>query len=164
MDDGTALKSPFPDSEIESHVLDIAKEAAIYHRIGPHKRFVQLLGHSRDGLLLEYMGSGDLKAYLQTHGSIPTNLKLKWAYQAAEAVELLHRNGVIHCDVKPRNFLLDAALDIKIIDFSVVARRVEARIWRGDPILPSTALGRSAHSGYGSVRPWINLVRAYSRH
>ncbi|KAH8425842.1 uncharacterized protein LDX57_003586 [Aspergillus melleus] len=118
LDDGTALKSPFPDSDIESHVLDIAKKATIYRRIGPHKRLVQLLGHSRDGLVLEYMGNGDLKTYLQTHSSIPTNLKLKWAYQAAEAVELIHRNGLIRCDVKPRNFLLDAALDIKVIDFS----------------------------------------------
>lgn len=118
LDDGTALKSPFPDSEIESHILDIAKEASIYRRIGPHERLVRLLGHSRDGLVLEYMENGDLKTYLQAHDSITTSLKLKWAYQVAEAVDLLHRNGVIHCDIKPRNLLLDAALDIKIIDFS----------------------------------------------
>lgn len=60
----TALKSPFPDSEIEGHVLDIAKEASIYRRVGPYKRLVRLLGHSRDGLVLEYMKNGDLKTYL----------------------------------------------------------------------------------------------------
>lgn len=64
------------------------------------------------------MANGDLKTYLQTHDTLPTSLKLKWAYQVAEAVELLHRNGVIHCDIKPRNFLLDACVDVKIIDFS----------------------------------------------
>lgn len=118
LDDGTALKSPFPDSEIESHILDIAKEASIYRRIGPHPRLVRLLGHSRDGLVLEYMKNGDLKTYLQDHDSISMSLKLKWVYQVAEAVDLLHRSRVIHCDIKPRNFLLDAALDIRIIDFS----------------------------------------------
>lgn len=118
LDDGTALKSPFPDSEMESHILDIAKEANIYRRIGPHRRLVRLLGHSRDGLVLEYMENGDLKTYLRAHHSISMSLKLKWAYQVAEAVDLLHKNGVIHCDIKPRNFLLDTALDIKIIDFS----------------------------------------------
>lgn len=119
LDDGTTLKSPFPDSEIESHVLDIAKEANIYRRIGPHKRLVQFLGHSRNGLVLEYRENGDLKTYLRAHDSIlSTSLKLKWAYQVAEAVELLHRNGAIHCDIRPRNLLLDVALDIKIIDFS----------------------------------------------
>lgn len=102
LDDRTVLKSPFPDCDVECHILDIAKEATIYRRIGPHKRLVPLLGHSRDGLVLEYMENGDLKTYLPAHGSISTSLKLKWAYQVAEAIDLLHRNGVIHCDIKPR--------------------------------------------------------------
>ncbi|KAJ5121253.1 kinase domain containing protein [Penicillium bovifimosum] len=108
----------FPGSELEDHISDIAKEASIYHRVGPHKRLVRMLGHSREGLKLEYMKTGDLKTYLRAHEPIPTSLKLKWAYQVAEAVELLHRNGVIHCDIKPRNLLLDPTFDIKIIDFS----------------------------------------------
>lgn len=68
-----------------------------------------MLVHSREGLKLEYLGTGDLKSYLQTHGSISTSLKLKSAYQVAEAADLLHRNGVIHCDIKPRSLLLDAS-------------------------------------------------------
>jgi serine/threonine protein kinase len=101
---GTVLKSPFPDAEMENHALDIAKEASIYHRVGPHERLVRILG--------------DLKTYLQAQSSIPISLKLKWAYQIAQAVSLLHSNGIVHCDIKPRNILLDAALNIKIIDFS----------------------------------------------
>ncbi|KAJ5574018.1 kinase domain containing protein [Penicillium hispanicum] len=116
--DGTVLKSPFPDAEMENHILDITKEASIYHRIGPHERLVRMLGHSRDGLILEYMKNGGLKTYLQAQNSIPTSLKLKWAYEIAQAVSLLHSNGIIHCDIKPRNFLLDATLNIKIVDFS----------------------------------------------
>jgi hypothetical protein len=63
--DGTVIKSPFPDAEMENHILDIAKEASIYHRVGPHERLVRILGHSRDGLILEYMKNGDLKTYIQ---------------------------------------------------------------------------------------------------
>ena len=80
LDDGTALKAPFPGDEIENHILDIAKEASIYRRIGLHKMLVRMLGHSRDGLVLEYMKNGDLKTYLQKHKSIPTNLRMTWAY------------------------------------------------------------------------------------
>ncbi|KMU85167.1 hypothetical protein CIHG_02949 [Coccidioides immitis H538.4] len=118
LDDGTVLKSPFPDAEMENHILDIAKEASIYHCVGPHERLVRILGHSRDGLILEYMKNGDLKTYIQARSLILMSLKLKWAYQIAQAVSLLHSNGIIHCDIKPRNFLLDVTLNIKIIDFS----------------------------------------------
>ncbi|KAJ0424974.1 kinase-like domain-containing protein [Aspergillus carlsbadensis] len=105
--DGTVLKAPFPGAEMEDNILDIAKEASIYNRIGPHERLVRILGHSRDGL-----------TYLRAHGLIPMDMRLKWAGQIAQAVALLHGHGIIHCDIKPRNILLDAALDIKIIDFS----------------------------------------------
>ncbi|KAJ5901456.1 hypothetical protein N7495_001984 [Penicillium taxi] len=118
LDDGTVLKAPYPGREIENHIIDIAKEADIYRRIGPHNRLVRMISHSREGLVLEYMKNGDLKTYLQAHDSISTSLRLKWASQIAEAVGILHSNGVIHCDIKPRNFLLDPAFDIKIIDFS----------------------------------------------
>lgn len=83
LDDRTALKAPYPDDDVEDHILDIAKEASIYRRIGPHERFVRMLGHSREGLVLEYMKNGDLKTYIQEHhhSSISKNKKLKWAYQ-----------------------------------------------------------------------------------
>ena len=115
LDDGTVLKSSFPDAEMKNHILDIAKEASIYHRIGPRERIVRILGHSRDGLILEYMKNGDLKTYIQAQKSIPISLKLKWAYQIVQAVSLLHKNGILYCDIKPRNFLLDATLISKLL-------------------------------------------------
>ena len=120
LDDGTVLKSPWPGSNKEENIRDIAREADIYRRIGPHVRLVRLISHSSKGLVLEYMANGDVKTYLQKHDneSISMSLKLKWAYQTAEAVNLLHSNGIIHCDIKPRNLLLDADLNIKIIDFA----------------------------------------------
>ena len=117
LDDDTALKAPFPDPEIENHIIDIAKEASIYRRIGPHKRLVRMIGHSREGIVLRYIKKGDLRTYLQAHDSLSSSLQLKWAYQVAETVDLLRRNGIIDCDIKPRNLLLDANFDIKIIDF-----------------------------------------------
>lgn len=168
MDDGTALKAPYPGCEIENHILDIAKEASIYRRIGPHKRLVRMLGHSREGLVLEYMRNGDLKTYLQAHDSISTSLKLKWAYQVAEAVDLLHSNGIIHCDIKPRNLLLDTTSDIKIIDFSGSSldgskpasgegtRFFLPRHWRDQPTVATDlfALGSTLYEVFQGASPY----------
>ncbi|CAG8001592.1 unnamed protein product [Penicillium olsonii] len=169
--DGTVLKSPFPDAEIENHILDIAKKASIYHRVGPHERLVQMLGHSRDGLILEYMKNGDLKTYIRAQNSIPMSLKLKWAYQIAQAVSLLHSNGIIHCDIKPRNFLLDATLNIKIIDFSGSSldgskpasgegtRFYLPRHWRDPPTVTTDlfALGSTLYEVFQGTSPYEEI-------
>ncbi|KAJ5521814.1 kinase domain containing protein [Penicillium freii] len=157
---GTVLKSPFPDAEMENHILDIAKEASIYHRIGPHERLVRILDHSRDGLVLEYMKNAQ--------NSIPISLKLKWAYQIAQAVSLLHSNGIIHCDIKPRNLLLDATLNIKIIDFSGSSlngskpasgegtRFYLPRHWRDPPTVATDllALGPTLYEAFQGTSPY----------
>ncbi|KAJ6016304.1 kinase domain containing protein [Penicillium herquei] len=171
LDDGTIIKSPFPDADMENHILDIAKEASIYDRIGLHERMIRMLGHSKDGLILEYMKNGDLKTYLQAQNSIPRSLKLKWAYQIAEAVSLLHSNGIIHCDIKPRNLLLDTTLNIKIIDFSGSSldgskpasgegtRFYLPRHWRDPPTVATDlfALGSTLYEVFQETSPYEDI-------
>jgi serine/threonine protein kinase len=71
------------------------------------------------GLLLQYMPHGNLSDYLRTHSeTISTSQRLQWGFEAVECLQLLHSKGVIHCDVKPKNFLLDAGLELRIADFS----------------------------------------------
>lgn len=172
LDDGTVIKSPYPDAEIENNVWDLALEASIYRRLGKHDRLVRLVSHSRDGLVLEYMKKGDLKVYLQNNsGSIPTALRLKWAYQAAEAVELLHDHGIIHCDIKPRNFVLDVDLNLKIIDFSgssidgckqrasETTRSYLPRDWREPPTIATDlfALGSTLYEIFEGNSPYEDI-------
>ena len=169
--DDTVLKSPFPDAEMENHILDIGKEASIYHRLGPHDRLVRILGHSRDGLILEYMKNGGLKTYLRTQSSVSTSQKLNWAYQIAQAVSLLHKNGILHCDIKPRNFLLDANFNIKIIDISGSSldgskptssegtRFYLPRYWREPPTLATAlfALGSTLYEFFRGTSPYEDI-------
>lgn len=71
------------------------------------------------GLILEYMPNGKLREYLQTAAAnLSLNQRLQWACDAAEALHLIHSYKIIHCHVKPENFLLDSKLRLRIIDFS----------------------------------------------
>lgn len=49
------------------------------------------------------------------------SLRLKWRTQAAEAIQFIHRKGVIHSDLRPENFLLHTVpgnnLDLLLCDF-----------------------------------------------
>ena len=68
---------------------------------------------------MEYMPNGSLKEFLLVNNdTVSVTQRLQWAQEAAEGLQLLHVANVIHCDVEPKNFLLDANLGLKIADFS----------------------------------------------
>jgi serine/threonine protein kinase len=67
---------------------------------------------------MEYQENGNLRDYIeQNYCDITLQHRLQWARQAAEGLAVLHDANVIHCDLSPRNFLLDYDLNLKISDF-----------------------------------------------
>lgn len=100
---------------------DITTEFEIYTRLGPHPRLVRIIDWDPKEcvLTMEYMDNGSLKDFiLAKNDSVSTAQRLQWAREAAEGLQLLHAVDVIHCDVEPKNFFLDANLHLKIADFS----------------------------------------------
>ena len=73
------------------------------------------------GLLFAEASHGDLQNYIdQNNHSINVPTRRKWCRQVTEAVQYLHRNDVIHSDLRPGNCLLhesNASLDLLLCDF-----------------------------------------------
>ncbi|KAH8589662.1 hypothetical protein B0O99DRAFT_724829 [Bisporella sp. PMI_857] len=60
---------------------------------------------------MEYVSNGSLKDFLfARNDKISVRQRLQWVHEATEALQLLHGADVIHCDVEPRYFLVDANL------------------------------------------------------
>ncbi|KAF2248511.1 kinase-like protein [Trematosphaeria pertusa] len=117
---GAVVKSPWPGLREAQCRRDLTIEAAVYNKLPPHPRLVKLINWDPDScvLTLEYMPNGNLSAYLSAHNytlSLPQ--RLRWIQEAAEGLQLLHLAEVMHCDVEPKNFLLDASLGLRITDF-----------------------------------------------
>jgi eukaryotic-like serine/threonine-protein kinase len=78
-------------------------------------------------LVMEFIDGMPLNRILEK-GTLPLARASAWMGHAAEALEVAHRRGVIHGDVKPANILITTDGKIKLTDFGMarVARR-EAR-------------------------------------
>jgi len=78
-------------------------------------------------LVMEFIDGMPLNRILEK-GTLPLARASAWIGHAAEALEVAHRRGVIHGDVKPANILITMDGKVKLTDFGMarVARR-EAR-------------------------------------
>jgi serine/threonine protein kinase len=75
-------------------------------------------------MIMEYVEGEDLKSYLRRARSQPMDLWLDIAIQVCEGLGLAHRAGLVHCDIKPHNILLDDDLLAKIADFGIARAMV----------------------------------------
>jgi eukaryotic-like serine/threonine-protein kinase len=79
------------------------------------------------------------------------------AFQVADALAYVHREGITHCDIKPENILLDDCDRVLLSDFGIAHRSTAdefatiVRLVRGTPgfMSPEQALGESA-------QPWFD--------
>lgn len=93
-----------------------------------HPGIVSVLGLGRlpDGghfLVMELVEGSDLARQIRA-GPIRVEQALCWVAEAADAIEHAHRQGVVHCDLKPGNLLLDRDGHVRVTDFGL-ARSLE---------------------------------------
>lgn len=96
------------------------KEAAVLAKLR-HPGIVSLYGVGvlpKGGhfLLMEFVDGDDFSKRM-TQGPIAVTDALRWTAEAAEAVEHAHGQGIVHCDLKPSNLLLDREGRVRVADF-----------------------------------------------
>jgi serine/threonine protein kinase len=70
-------------------------------------------------LILEYLPGGTVESFVKRcPDKVDVALWTKWMKQGLQALDRMHRSGVVHCDLKPANLLLDDHLNLVIADFS----------------------------------------------
>lgn len=124
-----ALKCVDLEGADEVTVAGYRNEIALLQRLQHSPRWVIKLydfEYNRDTNQLHVVlerGDTDMATFFQRHskdGSMtPELIRFYWT-QMLNAVGLLHREGIIHLDLKPANFLLVAG-DLKLIDFGIAS-------------------------------------------
>ncbi len=76
-------------------------------------------------IVMEYIEGVTLKDIINRRGTFTNEEILGVSIQIAQALEVAHRNGIVHRDIKPQNILINAKGDVKVTDFGI-ARAVNA--------------------------------------
>jgi serine/threonine-protein kinase len=70
-------------------------------------------------LTMEYVDGEDLAALLRRIGRFPADRGVEIARQVCAGLAAAHEHGVIHCDLKPSNVMLDGRGRVRITDFGL---------------------------------------------
>ncbi|MBN2311071.1 MAG: protein kinase [Candidatus Hydrogenedentes bacterium] len=73
----------------------------------------------RMALVMERVSGPTLDVYLKNHPNLTLEEKLEIAAKIAETLDVAHKAGIIHRDVKPTNVMIDENGQVKLSDFSL---------------------------------------------
>ncbi|XP_059160589.1 uncharacterized protein LOC131944098 [Physella acuta] len=98
------------------------KEASILIRL-KHERIVQFHGFQKTEnellLFMEFVKMGTLSAFIKQHTKLNEDVTRKFTIQILEGVKYLHKNKVLHLDIKGNNILMADEANIKLTDFGL---------------------------------------------
>jgi len=100
-------------------------------------------GTTKDNLpyfVMDYVDGPSIHNFCAEHGLSP-KARLALFQQVCGAVEYLHRNGLIHGDLKPPNILVGNDGGVKLLDFGIASMVFDAKQKGPSPSMPIMTLG-----------------------
>jgi serine/threonine protein kinase len=139
----SALKLIRPEVAASGLVENFYAERQILARLD-HPNISRIVdgGTTDDGLpyfVMDFVDGLTLPNYCAEH-LLDVNQRLKLFRQVCSAAAYLHKNDVIHCDLKPSNILVDREGTAKLVDFGI------ARLSNSSAIEPTMPVMTAAYS------------------
>jgi serine/threonine-protein kinase len=111
------------------------REARAVRKItDPH--LVRVLHSGRDDdicfLVMEYVAGRTLAQIVKARGPLPVEEAIRYVDQVLQALQVLHRHGVVHRDVKPQNVMVTPEGTVKLMDLGIAKSLVDGTLTAQD--------------------------------
>ena len=119
-----AVKVMYPDKMTHDLRKRFAREAEFAMKIR-HRNLISVYDVGEDPetglcyIIMDYVSGGSLSDRLKANGRLPVAEAVSIAMQIAAGLDVAHRGGLVHRDVKPDNILFDADGTPKLADLGV---------------------------------------------
>ena len=119
-----AVKIMFPSKMTHDLRSRFAREADFAMKIR-HKNLISVYDVGEDPetglcyIIMDYVPGGTLSDRIKAQGKIPVDEAVRITMQIAAGLDIAHKNGLVHRDVKPDNIMFDADGTPKLADLGV---------------------------------------------
>jgi len=130
-DRAVAIKVPHPEMESDPLYFErFRREGEIGAKLD-HPSVIKVFvddDRSRTYMVMEWVEGRLLRQVLNEQRKLPAERAVKLTLAICDALDYIHRNGVVHRDLKPENIMVGAQDRIKLIDFGIAAKAGSRRI------------------------------------
>lgn len=129
-----AIKLPHPEMESDVLFFDrFRREQEIGQKMD-HEGVMRVIAplpgeeRSRVYLVMEWVDGRLLRTEVSEVGRLPVQRAVNITRNILEALDYIHRNGVVHRDLKPENIMVGENDQIKLIDFGLAGHQGSRRL------------------------------------
>ena len=126
-----ALKIPHPEMEADIVLFDRFKREQEIGQKLDHPYVMKVLpndGASQIYMVMEWVEGRLLRQILGATRKLPVERAVGLTRKICEALDYIHKNGVVHRDLKPENIMVDDQDNIKLIDFGIAGHEGSRRL------------------------------------
>lgn len=126
-----ALKVPLPEIQADPVLFERFKREEEIGQLLDHLGIVKTFngeGRSRVYMVMEWVEGRLLRSILDQEKRLSIERSVAITLRICDALDGMHKHGVVHRDLKPENIMVDSEDRIKIIDFGIAMKEDARRL------------------------------------